>query len=59
MSVSREIQLTLSRDVLDALAAGKGPDRALVALGYAGWEPVSSKQKCSPTPGSMCRRIRK
>ena len=24
-------------DVLEALAAGDGPDRSLVALGYAGW----------------------
>ena len=39
MSVSESIQLTLSRDVLDALAAGNGPDKTLVALGYAGWEP--------------------
>ena len=39
MSVSESIQLTLSRDVLDALAAGSGPDQTLVALGYAGWEP--------------------
>ena len=39
MSVSENIQLTLSRDVLDALAAGSGPDQTLVALGYAGWEP--------------------
>ncbi len=39
MSVSDNIQLTLSRDVLDALAAGNGPDKTLVALGYAGWEP--------------------
>ena len=39
MSVSESIQLTLSRDVVDALAAGNGPDKTLVALGYAGWEP--------------------
>lgn len=39
MPVSETIQLTLSRDVLDALAAGRGPDKTLVALGYAGWEP--------------------
>jgi putative transcriptional regulator len=39
MSVSENIQLTLSRDVLDSLAAGNGPDKSLVALGYAGWEP--------------------
>ena len=39
MTVSDDVQLTLSRDILDSLAAGKGPDRSLVALGYAGWEP--------------------
>ena len=39
VSVSKDIQLTLSRDVLDSLAAGTGPDRSVVALGYAGWEP--------------------
>lgn len=39
VAVSSEIQLTLSRDILDAIAAGKGPEKALVALGYAGWQP--------------------
>lgn len=37
LDVSDEIQLTFSRDVLDAIAAGDGPDRTLVAVGYAGW----------------------
>jgi putative transcriptional regulator len=39
VSVSADIQLTLSRDVLDSLAAGSGPEHSIVALGYAGWEP--------------------
>lgn len=39
VAVSDEVQLTLSRDILDAMAAGRGPDKTLVALGYAGWEP--------------------
>lgn len=38
VSVSDGICLTLSRDVLDAIAAGHGPEKSLVALGYAGWE---------------------
>lgn len=38
LSVSDDIQLTLSRDIIDALASGEGPDKSLVALGYAGWE---------------------
>lgn len=37
LAVSGDILLTLSRDVLDAMAAGIGPDKTLVALGYAGW----------------------
>lgn len=38
LAVSEEICLTLSRDVIDAMATGEGPDQSLVALGYAGWE---------------------
>jgi putative transcriptional regulator len=35
--VNDEIMVTTSRDVLSAIAAGKGPLQFLVALGYAGW----------------------
>jgi len=38
VSVSADIQLTLSRDVIDALASGSGPRQSLIALGYAGWD---------------------
>ena len=38
LEVSERIHLTTSRDVLGALAAGQGPERAVVALGYAGWD---------------------
>lgn len=38
LAVSGDISLTLSRDVIDAMARGSGPDKSLVALGYAGWE---------------------
>jgi putative transcriptional regulator len=38
VAVSSELQLTLSRDVLDAIATGRGPLKSLIALGYAGWE---------------------
>jgi putative transcriptional regulator len=37
MQVSPEIMVTTSRDILAAIAAGKGPGKFLVALGYAGW----------------------
>jgi putative transcriptional regulator len=38
LAVSGRIHLTTSRDVLDALARGEGPERAVIALGYAGWD---------------------
>jgi putative transcriptional regulator len=37
LPVSEHIQVTTSRDILVALASGKGPDSYLLALGYAGW----------------------
>lgn len=45
IAVSADIQLTLSRDVLDAMAAGSGPDQSLVALGYAGWDAGQLEQE--------------
>ncbi len=38
LPVSDRLHLTTSRDILDALAGGGGPDRAVIALGYAGWD---------------------
>ncbi|MBT8081504.1 MAG: YqgE/AlgH family protein [Gammaproteobacteria bacterium] len=38
LDVSNDIRLTLSRDIIDAMALGDGPEDTLVALGYAGWE---------------------
>ena len=38
ISVSDEIHLTASRDILEAIATGRGPVRAILALGYAGWD---------------------
>ncbi len=37
LPVTGEIGLTTSRDILEALAINNGPDRYLLALGYAGW----------------------
>jgi putative transcriptional regulator len=37
MAVSPEIMVTTSRDALAAIANGDGPDKFVVALGYAGW----------------------
>ena len=37
MARTAQWSLTGSRDILEAIAAGEGPARWLVALGYAGW----------------------
>lgn len=37
LSVTADIGLTGSLDILQALATGKGPDKCLICLGYAGW----------------------
>jgi len=37
LQVTDEIAVTTSRDILEAIAAGKGPRESLIALGYAGW----------------------
>ncbi len=37
LSITSEISVTTSRDVLEAIASGSGPARKLIALGYAGW----------------------
>lgn len=39
LPVDEDIGLTASVDILRAMASGKGPRHALLALGYAGWAP--------------------
>jgi putative transcriptional regulator len=38
MPVTEEISLTATLDILRAISNGKGPERSLFALGYAGWD---------------------
>jgi putative transcriptional regulator len=37
LPVSESISLTTSRDIIESIAIGEGPEQYLVALGYAGW----------------------
>ena len=43
--VSDDISLTASKDIIESLAAGRGPDDVLLALGYAGWGPGQLEQE--------------
>ena len=39
LDVADDVSLTATVDILRAIAAGEGPRRHLLALGYAGWGP--------------------
>jgi len=39
LTINDSVCLTATIEILRAIAEGKGPDQALLALGYAGWSP--------------------
>ncbi|WP_226782975.1 YqgE/AlgH family protein [Oceaniglobus trochenteri] len=39
LPLGQDFAMTATRDVLDDMATGAGPARAILALGYAGWGP--------------------
>jgi putative transcriptional regulator len=45
LAVSEDIVLTTSKDVLEAVAHGAGPERILVSLGCAGWSAGQLEQE--------------
>jgi putative transcriptional regulator len=45
LHVTDGIGLATSRDILEALASGQGPQEVLVALGYAGWDAGQLEQE--------------
>jgi putative transcriptional regulator len=47
LSITPEISVTTSRDVLEAIASGEGPAQTLIALGYAGWGSGQLEQEMS------------
>jgi putative transcriptional regulator len=45
ITTADNITLTSSKDVLEAIAQGKGPKNYLIALGYAGWSKGQLEQE--------------
>lgn len=43
--VSSDLCVTTSKDILEAIAGGEGPDQTLIALGYAGWSAGQLEQE--------------
>jgi putative transcriptional regulator len=39
LEINESVCLTATIDILKAMAGGKGPEQAILALGYAGWAP--------------------
>ena len=37
LEINEHMRLTTSKDILEAIAKGEGPDNFLISLGYAGW----------------------
>ncbi len=59
ITVSGGLEITTSRDVLEAMAAGSGPQKMLVALGYAAWQPGQLEREIASNdwlvvPASHC-----
>ena len=45
MVVNEALALTATVDILKAIATGSGPERSMLALGYAGWGPGQLDQE--------------
>ena len=45
LAVGEGIFVTMSRDILEAMASNRGPSPAMMALGYAGWEADQLEQE--------------
>lgn len=47
LNINDMLSITTSRDVLEAIAGGDGPQHSLIALGYAGWGSGQLEQELS------------
>ena len=45
LAIGEGLYLTTSREILEAMARGEGPEHAIVALGCAGWESGQLEQE--------------
>ncbi len=54
LEMDKEISITTSQDVLDAIALGKGPDDLIVALGYTGWDSSQLEEEVAKNAWLTC-----
>lgn len=54
LQINSELTLTTSVDILETIANGNGPEKYLVALGYAGWGSGQLEQELSDNVWLSC-----
>lgn len=54
-SITQDMRLTTSKDILDALAQDQGPKQFFIALGYAGWGAGQLEQEIAENTWLTCQ----
>ena len=54
LKINNHLALTTSRDILEAIARDEGPEKSIIALGYAGWSPGQLEQEIASNTWLSC-----